>query len=210
MARNHLAAVCIGFLVVGLAGPARSAQDGARPPVKTFVLTSEKVAAYGKHAAIERPTVKSGDSLHIYGEPEAFGWHVRDGTAKFHVTVNVDVRRSDGRISVRNSAPLELKHAAPSRPGDFFFSLSVKINTSDGSYVLNVRLRDALTGETVDKSFPFLVGHRRHEGTPEEPMATAATERKSSPAPGAGAKGAPVCKKYFSQIGAMVAVPCEP
>lgn len=196
-------------LVAGsLATPVQAAPVAGAAPVRNFVLTSERVQSFGQFAAVEHAIVRPGAALHVYGEPGDFGWHRQDAGAKFKLLVGVDVRRRAGGAVVDRSQPLLLTHQAGDRSGDFFFSLSVTINAPVGLYTIDVTLRDPANGQSVAKS--FLV----HVSKQKQPSFQTDRVRGGALPPIAGsaerAPAAPVtCKKYFAQIGATVAVPCE-
>jgi hypothetical protein len=208
-ARSLFGVFLAGLVAASVAAQAQEPKRGDATPVQNFVLTEEGATAFRKYTPIERAILRPGDTLHVYGEPGDFGWHSQDGSARFNVIVTARLRTSDGRAVLSNVPPLSLKHAASSRPAEFFFSLRLKINTPLGSYTLGVRLRDVATGETVEKSFPVRVSYRRQRPAPKADAVISAASPTARPAT-AGKASRTECRRYFAQIGAMIAVPCEP
>jgi|GEM_PF-3684391 len=168
--------------------------------IRNLVLTEERVRSFGDYRAIAHPSLVSGDTVHIYGEPEDFGWHERNGTARFNVVADVELRSRDGRRVAGRSDPRPMTHEAAARPGKFFFSLSLIIRLPVGEYRLVLRLRDAVTGELVEKSFPFSIAARRL--APSARLQPERAPAKDDP-PANGE-----CKKYLPQLGKVIAVPC--
>jgi hypothetical protein len=208
-ARSLFGIFLAGLVIASVAAQAQEPKRGDATPVQNFVLTEEGATAFRKYTPIEHAVLRPGDTLHVYGEPGVFGWHSRDGSARFNIIVTARLRRTDGKAVLSNVPPLSLKHAAASRPAQFFFSLRLKINTPVGSYALGVRLRDVVTGETVEKWFPVSVSYRRQRPVPKADTVISATSPTARPAT-VGKASRTECRKYFAQIGAMVAVPCEP
>jgi hypothetical protein len=210
MALKHIYAVGLIVLLAGNVS-ARAHEAGNSEKValalRTFTLTEDKVRTFGAYTAVETPVLKSGDTLHIYGEPDDFGWHTVEGVARFNVEVSIDLRRRlDGR-----PATTTLKHEAATRPPAFFFSLGLTLKAGVGAYKAHVRLRDTVTGQIVEKSFAFAVAHERRPPAIRTPVNTVATARDGKPAATATQPAKPLeCRKYFSQIGATISVPCEP
>lgn len=200
------------ILIIGLAAASSAAQVRAAPvadgrSMRNFVLTSERIGSFGKFTAIEEAFVRPGGALHVYGEPGDFGWHRQGEGAKFNVTVNAQLRRSNGRAVAGSVSPLVLKHQAADPTREFFFSLSLNISAPVGLYTIDVTLRDPANGRTIRKTFPVRVSYR-----PQPPL----TQSPSGPAQESDAatpdrtKAEPnKCKKYFGQIGAMIDVPCR-
>ena len=144
----------VGLVGASAAGKAQEAGGSAATQVRNFALTTERVRSFRKYTPLERAVLRPGDALHVYGEPGNFGWHSQKDGARFRITVSARLRRSDGRAVVSNISPLSLKHEAASQPSDFFFSLRLNINAPVGFYTIGVRLRDAISGQTTEKSFP--------------------------------------------------------
>jgi hypothetical protein len=214
MALKRIIAVClVAFAAGSMAVHAREASGAENPPpaLRTFTLAEEKVRTFGTYTAVETPVLKSGDTLHIYGEPGDFGWHMRDGIARFNVDVSIDLRRRDGRRLTGTLATTTLKHEAAMRPGTFFFSLGLTLKAGVGAYKAHVRLRDTVTGQIVEKSFPFAVALERRPPAIRTPFNAVAAAQDGKPAAPANQPAKPLeCRKYFSQIGATISVPCEP
>jgi hypothetical protein len=214
MALKHIFAVCLIVLLAGnVSARAREAGNSEKvtPALRTFTLTEDKVRTFGAYTAVETPVLKSGDTLHIYGEPEDFGWHTAEGVARFNVEVSIDLRRRDGRHLDGRPATTTLKHEAATRPPTFFFSLGLTLTAGVGAYKARVRLRDAVTGQIVEKSFAFAVAHERRPPAVRIPVNTVAAAQDGKPAAPAAQPAKPLeCRKYFSQIGATISVPCEP
>ena len=212
MALKRMLAIC---LVAGT-GAAAHAQDPRdpdkpSPAVRNFTLTEEKVRTFGVYAAVDSPVLKSGDTLHIYGEPGDFGWHQRDGAARFNVNVSIDVRKRDGRVVTGKPATIALKHEAAAQPGSFFFSLALAVKSAIGPYRAQVRLHDPATGQIIERSFPFAVANERRPPALKTPSNAIATAQEEKPVAPAALPAKPLsCRKYFSQIGATISVPCEP
>jgi hypothetical protein len=104
-----------------------------------------------------------------------------------------------------------LKHEAATRPGPFFFSLGLTLKAGIGVYKANVRLRDTVTGQIVEKSFSFALATERRPPALRTPFtAVAAAQDGKAAVPPAPAAKPLECRKYFSQIGATISVPCEP
>lgn len=206
----------IGLIAIAGSGVAARAQEtgGAgkiSPAVRNFTLAEDKVRTFGTYTAVDSPVLKSGDTLHIYGELGDFGWHRRDASARFNVDVSIDLRRRDGRIVAGKPATVTLKHEAATQPGTFFFSLGLTVKSGIGVYKANVRLRDTVTGQTIEKSFPFAVANERRPPALKTPFnAVAAVQEDKSVVPAALPAKPLNCRKYFSQIGATISVPCEP
>ena len=210
-----------GIFAIGLIallagnGAVRAHEAGTtetRPPaMRTFTLAEDKVRTFGTYTAVESPVLKSGDTLHIYGEPGDFGWHTGEGTARFKVDVSIDLRWRDGRRVTSKTATTTLKHEAATPPGTFFFSLGLTLTAGVGAYKAHVRLRDTVTGQIVEKSFPFAVAHERRPPAFSTPFNAVAAAQGDKPAAPATQAAKPLeCRKYFSQIGATISVPCEP
>lgn len=215
MAFKRISAICLIGLLLG-SFAARAHEAGApekRPPaLRTFTLAEDKVRTFGTYTAVESPVLKSGDTLHIYGEPGDFGWHARDGAARFNVDVSIDLRRRDGQRLTGKPAATTLKHEAATQPGTFFFSLGLTLKAGVGAYKAHVRLHDAVTGQTVEKTFPFAVAVERRPPAMRTPFSAVAAAQGERPAAPATTQPDQLleCRKYFSQIGATISVPCEP
>ncbi len=193
----------IGIAALSGAAPARAAQasPGTSSDIRTFVLTEGRTNAAGEQKPLDNAELRYGEELHVYVEPEIFGWHNRNGAARFSVIADAELRRRDGRIVSGGPDPKAINREAPARPDAFFLSFSLKVRLPVGAYQLVIRLRDAVTGQVAEKSFPFvMVSHRS--------APTAAHEPKSS-RPAKSASEAAGCKKYFPQVGQMIAVPCQ-
>lgn len=212
MALERFSAICLIALVAGsIAAHAHETNDPGKPAVRTFTLTEDKVRTFGTYTAVETPVLKSGDTLHIYGEPGDFGWHARDGVAQFNVDVSIDLRRRDGRRLAGKPATTTLKHEAATPPPTFFFSLGLTLKAGVGAYRANVRLRDTVTGQVIEKAFTFALATVRHPPALRTPFnAVAAAQDGKAAAPAAQTAKPLECRRYFSQIGATVSVPCEP
>ncbi len=206
----------IGLIAIAGSSLAARAQEAGGagktlPSVRNFTLAEDKVRTFGTYTAVDSPVLKSGDTLHIYGEPGDFGWHRQDASARFNVDVSIDLRRRDGRIVTGKPATVTLKHEAATQPGTFFFSLGLTVKSGIGAYKANVRLRDTATGRTIEKSFPFAVANeRRPPALKTQFNAVAAAQEDKSVVPAALPAKPLNCRKYFSQIGATISVPCEP
>jgi len=214
MALKHISAIClIALLAASVAVSAHEAggADKTPPSVRNFTLAEDKVRTFGTYTAVDSPVLKSGDTLHIYGEPDDFGWHTRDGVARFNVDVSIDLRRRDGRRLAGKPATTTLKHEAATQPGTFFFSLGLTLKAGIGAYKADVRLRDTVTGQFVEKSFPFALAAERRPPAVRTPYtAVAAAPDGKAAAPVTPATKPLECRKYFSQIGATISVPFEP
>jgi hypothetical protein len=214
MPLKRISAICLIALLAGNVA-ARAHEAGSsekRPPtVRTFTLAEDKVRTFGTYTAVESPVLKSGDTLHIYGEPGDFGWHKGEGVARFNVDVSIDLRRRDGRRLAGKPATTTLKQVAATHPGTFFFSLGLTWQAGVGVYKAHVRLRDAVTGQIVEKTFPFALALERHPPAIRTPFNAVAAAQSDKPAAPATQPAKPLeCRKYFSQIGATISVPCEP
>lgn len=214
MALKRISAICLIALVAGSAPVSAheaGSADKAPPVVRNFTLAEDKVRTFGTFTAVDTPVLKSGDTLHIYGEPGDFGWHTRDGAARFNVDVSIDLRRRDGRRLAGKPATTTLKHEAATQPGTFFFSLGLTLKAGVGVYKANVRLRDTVTGQIIEKSFPFALATERRPPALRTPFTAVATAPDGKAAAPATQAIKPLeCRKYFSQIGATISVPCEP
>lgn len=214
MALKRILAICLAALVVGhIAVYAREASgaENSPPALRAFTLAEDKVRTFGTYTAVESPVLKSGDTLHIYGEPGEFGWHAREGVARFNVDVSIDLRRRDGRRLTGKPATTMLKHEAATQPGTFFFSLGLTLKAGVGAYKAHVRLRDTVTGQIVERSFPFAVALERRPPALKTPFNAVAATQGDKPTAAATQPVQPLeCRKYFSQIGATISVPCEP
>jgi len=209
-ARFFFRFLIVGFVVGGFPARAFAAPSSDEAPVRNFVLTSERVKAFGQFTAVDGASVRPGGAINIYGEPGDFGWHTDGATSNFNVTVGAELKRSDGRLVIGSQSPLVLKHQADDRPRQFFFSLSLNIKAPIGQYTISLTLRYPSSGKTVARTFSVRASYQ-----PEPPVAS---ERKplggtaqAPQAPPADSKGMPtLCKRYFSQIGSIVDVPCGP
>jgi hypothetical protein len=192
-----------GIAALSIAVPAGTVQaaPGAGSDIRTFVLTDGRTRAAGEQRPIDNPSLLHGEELHVYVEPELFGWHNRNGRARFNVTVEAELFRRDGRLVSGGPDPRTLTREAPSRPDDFFLSFSLKIRLAPGAYRLVIRLRDTVTGEVAEKSFPFAMVSQR--------TAPAVARRSEADPPRKAASDRTECKKYFPQLGQMVTVPCQ-
>ncbi len=214
MGLKRISAIClIGLLAGSAAVRAHEAgnSENVPPAVRTFTLAEDKVRTFGTYTAVETPVLKSGDTLHIYGEPGDFGWHSGEGVARFNVDVSIDLRRRDGRRLEGKPATTALKHEAATRPPTFFFSLGLTLTAGVGVYKAHVRLRDTVTGQIVEKSFAFAVALQRRPPAVRIPVNAVAAAHNGKPAAPTTQPAEPLeCRKYFSQIGATISVPCEP
>jgi hypothetical protein len=115
------------------------------------------------------------------------------------------VRGRNGRITGK-AKPHALKHEAASRPGNFFFSLAVKVEGGVGVYNLVVRLRDVINGQVVKRVFPFVVANKRQEPPASRATTAPASVTKSDTS---DERASPLdCKKYFPQVGEVISVQC--
>jgi hypothetical protein len=214
MALKHILAICMIALLAGSVAAraqAASQSEQAPPSMRTFTLAEDKVPTFGTYTAVESPVVKSGDALHIYGEPGDFGWHTGEGVARFNIDVSVDLRRRDGTRLAGTPATTILKHEAAQRPGTFFFSLALTLKAGVGAYKAHVRLQDTATGQIIEKSFPFAVALERRPPAIRTPFSAVAAAEDGKPEAQRAEPAKPLeCRKYFSQIGATISVPCEP
>jgi len=192
--------------IVGLSATALARQEQTPPTtIRTLVLTAEPTKAFGEYRQLATPILTSGESIHLYGEPGDFGWHTKNDVAGFNVVAGIEVRGRDGRITGK-AAPRAMQHQSTSRPGNFFFSLSVKVEGGVGAYKLVVRLRDAVNGQVVERAFPFVVANKRHEPPPSGSTTAPAQVAKSTTS---GERAGPLdCKQYFPQTGEMISVQC--
>lgn len=203
-----VAAVAIASIVGASATAAARQVQAPSTPIHTLVLTAQPTKAYGENATLANPVLQSGDQIHLYGEPGDFGWHAKDDVAKFNLVAAIEVRGRDGRITGK-AAPRVLAHEAASRPANFFFSLSVKVEGSVGIYSLVVRLRDAVTGQAVERTFPFALANKRL--VPRPPSDPVTTPAQVSKAATSGERARPLtCRQYFPQLGEMISVQCAP
>jgi hypothetical protein len=216
MAPKRMLAICLVAVAIAGTGIAARAQeplgsDKQPPAVRNFTLTEEKVRTFGVYSAVDSPVLESGDTLHIHGEPGDFGWHQRDGAARFTVNVSIDVRKRNGRVVTGKPATIALKHEAAAQPGSFFFSLGLTVKSAVGAYKAHVRLHDPATGQIIERSFPFAVAKERRPPALKTPSNAIATAQEAKPVGTATLPAKPLsCRKYFSQIGATISVPCEP
>ncbi len=192
--------------IVGLSATALARQEQTPPTtIRTLVLTAEPTKAFGEYRQLATPILTSGESIHLYGEPGDFGWHTKNDVAGFNVVAGIEVRGRDGRITGK-AAPRAMQHQSASRPGNFFFSLSVKVEGGVGAYKLVVRLRDAVSGQVVERAFPFVMANKRHEPPPSGSTTAPAQVAKSATS---GERTGPLdCKQYFPQTGEMISVQC--
>jgi hypothetical protein len=203
-ARILAATMAAGMLAMSAAAVAREDRPsaGAASEIRTFVLTEERTRTAGQHKPIDNPTVGYGEEIFVYVETEDFGWHTRNGTARFNVVLDAEVRRRDGRLVPGKPEPRTLNREEPTRPDNFFLSFGLKMRLPVGAYQLVVRLRDGVTGKVAEKSFPFTaVSHR--------PAPTARREPNAKEAPREAASRQTECKKYLPQLGQTVSVPCQ-
>jgi hypothetical protein len=192
--------------MIGVTATALAGRQQAPPTtIRTLVLTTEPTRTLGEYTPLEAPVLKSGDSIHLYCEPGDFGWHAKNDGASFNVVATIEARGRNGRITGK-AKPRAMQYQAASRPGNFFFSLSVKVEGGVGAYSLAVHLRDVTNGQVVKRVFPFVVANKR-----QEPPASGAT---TAPAPAtksgtSGERASPLdCKKYFPQVGEVISVQC--
>jgi hypothetical protein len=198
------ASFALGMVAISAAASAREDRPsaGTASDIRTFTLTEERTKTAGQHRPIDNPTVGYGEEVFVYVETEDFGWHTRNGMARFNVVLDAEVRKRDGRLVPGKPEPRTLNREEPTRPDNFFLSFGLKMRLPVGAYQLVVRLRDGVTGKVVEKSFPFTtVSHR---STP-----TARREPSSKEAPREAASRQAECKKYLPQLGQTVAVPCH-
>ena len=174
-------------------------------PIRTLVLAAEPTKKFGEYSRVQSPVLQSGDSIHLYGEPGDFGWHARNDDYRFDVVAAIEVRGRNGRVTGR-AEPRIMQYVSATRPDNFFFSLSVRIAGAVGAYNLVVRLRDVVSGQIVERGFPFVVASKRQEPAVSS-RTTAPTEVAKSTASGERARPAD-CKRYFPQVGEMIAVQC--
>lgn len=187
--------------IIGMSGTALAAPQ---TPIRTLVLAAEPTKVFGEYRRVTNPVVESGDPIHLYSEPGDFGWRSTD-VARFNVMATVEIRGRNGQLTGKGQ-PRPLQYEAASRPERFFFSLSVKVDGRVGAYDLVVRLRDAASGQVVERVFPFVLAHKRQEPRPSDPVVSQTTKPAAS---GEAAKRVQ-CKQYFPQIGEMIAVGCAP
>jgi hypothetical protein len=189
---------------VGASAPSR-AQD-ASSSLRTLVLTEAKTQTAGDYTVVDNASIRYGEELHVYGEPENFGWSARSGTERFNVVADVELRKRDGR-TVATLEPKVLNYDAPTRPDNFFFAFSLRIKLPLGSYQLAVKLRDTATGQVIERSFPFTVTNNRAAPTAQAEARTIAARDNSTA--DANEKANAECLKYLPQLGRVVAAPCE-
>jgi hypothetical protein len=200
--RYIVAAIAMASMI-GMSVPAL-AQD-RQTPIRTLVLAAEPTKTFGAHTRLTNPVVQSGDSIHIYGEPGDFGWHVKNNDFRFDVVATIDVKGRNGRVSGK-AEPRIMQYVSATRPDNFFFSLSVRIAGAVGAYNLTVRLRDVVSGQVVEREFPFVVADQRKEpAVSARPTAPAEVARSS---PSVERARPADCKRYFPQVGEMVVVQC--
>lgn len=155
--------------VMTVCGPGL-AHAGAAPSkdiaeIRNFVLTDARTRAFGEQKPVANPVVV--ETVHVYGEPQSFGWHSVKGAEKFNVLVDLELRkRSDGTL-VAELAPRSLVFEAPSRPRNFFFAMSLDVGGRTGAYDLVVQLRDEVSGKVVKKSFPITIAKLESTSQPE-------------------------------------------
>jgi hypothetical protein len=200
MAPKRMLAICLVAVAIagnGLAAHAQGSSGLDKPPpaVRNFTLTEEKVRTFGVYSAVDSPVLKSGDTLHVYGEPGDFGWHQRDGAARFAVNVSIDVRKRNGRVVTGRPATIALKHEATAQSASFFFSLGLTVKSAIGAYKAHVRLEDPATGQIIERSFPFAVAKERRPPALRTPSNAVARAQEEKPV---GAAALPI------------SVPCEP
>jgi hypothetical protein len=202
----YIAAVVAMVSIIGMSGKALAGQQQTpTTPIRTLVLTAEPTKAFGEYRRLTTPVLVSGESIHIYGEPGDFGWHAKKDVADFNVVAAIEVRGRNGRVTGR-AEPRVMQHQSATRPANFFFSLSVKVEGGVGAYDFVVRLRDAINGQVVEKFFPFVVTNKRQEPPPSVSTTAPAQVAKSATS---GERTRPLdCKQYFPQTGEMITVQC--
>ena len=202
----YIAAAVAMVSILGMSGTALAREQQTPPTmVRTLVLTAEPTKTFGEYRQLATPILTSGESIHIYGEPGDFGWHTKNDVAGFNVVAAIEVRGRNGRITGK-AEPRAMQHQSASRPGNFFFSLSVKVEGAVGAYNIVVRLRDAINGQVVESVFPFVVANKRQEPSVGGPTTAPAQVAKSVTS---GERARPLdCKQYFPQTGEMISVQC--
>jgi hypothetical protein len=202
----YIAAAVAMVSILGMSGTALAREQQTPPTmVRTLVLTAEPTKTFGEYRQLATPILTSGESIHIYGEPGDFGWHAKNDVAGFNVVAAIEVRGRNGRITGK-AEPRAMQHQSASRPGNFFFSLSVKVEGAVGTYKLVVRLRDAINGQVVESVFPFVVANKRQEPSVGGSTTAPAQVAKSVIS---GERARPLdCKQYFPQTGEMISVQC--
>ena len=205
--RSHIIAAVGMASIMGMSATAlaRQVQTPAirATTIQTLVLTAEPTRGFGEYRSIPNPVLKSGDQIHLYGEPGDFGWHIANDAASFNVMAAVEVREPNGRITGKTD-PRAMKYKSTSRPANFFFSLSVKVEGHIGAYNLVVRLRDAINGQVVERIFPFVLANKRQEPPASDPTKAPVAKPATS-----GERAVRLdCKQYFPQIGEMIPVRC--
>jgi hypothetical protein len=193
----------VGMSATAVAGEAKTpALRGTT--IETLVLTAEPTKAFRECQPISNPLLKSGDQIHLYGEPGNFGWRIANDAASFNMVAAMEVRDRNGHITGK-AEPRTMKYDSASRPANFFFSLSVKVEGPVGAYDLVVQLRDSVNGQVAERVFPFVVAKKRQEPAVSHPT----TAQVAKPSTRSGNRGKPLdCRQYFPQIGEVIAVRC--
>jgi hypothetical protein len=96
--------------------------------------------------------------MQIYAEPKGFGWRKSGDLWQFELRADMVLRKHDGAELVRQADFRKLAFASWVRNRELMTNFTYTFNDiPKGEYLVDTKLRDAVTGKAVTFSLPFVV-----------------------------------------------------
>ena len=126
--------------------------------IQRALWVADSPTGFGLYAPRSDNVFDAGAPMHIYAEPMGFGW--RKSGELWHVELRADVvlRKRDGAELVRQPDFQKLAFASWVRNREFMTTFTYTFrDIPKGEYLVDTKLRDAVTGKAVTFSLPFVV-----------------------------------------------------
>jgi hypothetical protein len=135
-----------------------AAWEAAPLVVRKSLFVTSQAESFGLYEVRPSNVFAVDEPIHVYLEPEGYGWKDEAGINRFGVKVGLRVLNPDAQELFAKADFLDLTATSAERPTDFYGTFTLNLTgLSAGSYVLELILTDAASDETATVAMPIEV-----------------------------------------------------
>lgn len=150
------------------------AQQSRAIEVDRVLVITEQAKSFRRYTTRPSSEFRRGDQVDIYFEPRNLGTRYTDGAVRSHLTIDLQLIDSSGKVIGERKAAWKLPIAvkAPSHLPltNVYVSLTTPtINAGPGNYVLKLRIHDDVADRFVDQEVAISIGGSGGESAVRQP-----------------------------------------
>lgn len=135
-----------------------AAWEAAPLAIRKGLLVTAPAEGFGRYDAKPDARYRGDEPIHVYIEPEGYGWVPNGAMQEFGFTVDLSILRPDGTVMLEQPAYLDLRASSAERPTEFYGVVTVTLgDVLKGDFILEMVLNDIASDEFASLRLPFSV-----------------------------------------------------